>query len=56
MEQLYNTHTENYAGLYREIIDLTMAPGTYLSENPFCALFGVSHSMIQVALMHYREL
>ena len=36
MEQ-YKTDAEIYAVLEREIIDLTIRPGSSLSENPLCA-------------------
>lgn len=39
MEQ-YKTDTEIYEVLEREIIDLTIRPGSSLSENPLCARFG----------------
>ncbi len=34
MEQQYKTDAEIYAVLEREIIDLTIRPGSSLSENP----------------------
>ena len=34
MEQQYKTDAEIYAVLEREIIDLTLRPGSSLSENP----------------------
>ena len=37
MEQQYKTDAEIYAVLEREIIDLTIRPGSSLSENPLCA-------------------
>ena len=39
MEQ-YKTDAEIYEVLEREIIDLTIRPGSSLSENPLCARFG----------------
>ena len=39
MEQ-YKTDAEIYEVLKREIIDLTIRPGSSLSENPLCARFG----------------
>ena len=38
MEQ-YRTDAEIYAVLEREIIDLTIRPGSLLSENPLCSRF-----------------
>ena len=38
MEQ-YRTDAEIYAVLEREIIDLTIRPGSLLSENPLCTRF-----------------
>ena len=46
MEQQYKTDAEIYAVLEREIIDLTLRPGSSLSENPLCARFGAPRSMI----------
>ena len=43
MEQQYKTDAEIYAVLEREIIDLTIRPGSSLSENPLCARFGAPH-------------
>ena len=40
MEQQYKTDAEIYAVLEREIIDLTIRPGSSLSENPLCTRFG----------------
>ena len=42
----YKTDAEIYAVLEREIIDLTLRPGSSLSENPLCARFGAPRSMI----------
>ncbi|MDV5043045.1 hypothetical protein R2O95_14255, partial [Faecalibacterium duncaniae] len=39
-----------YAVREREIIDLTLRPGSSLSENPLCARFGAPRSMIRVVL------
>ena len=36
----YKTDAEIYAVLEREIIDLTLRPGSSLSENPLCAALG----------------
>ena len=44
----YKTDAEIYAVLEREIIDLTLRPGSSLSENPLCARFGAPRSMIRV--------
>ena len=54
MEQ-YKTDTEIYAVLEREIIDLTLRPGSSLSENPLCARFGAPRSMIRVVLQKLQE-
>ena len=43
----YKTDAEIYAVLEREIIDLTLRPGSSLSENPLCARFGAPRSMIR---------
>ena len=45
MEQQYKTDAEIYAVLEREIIDLTIRPGSSLSENPLCARFGAPRSL-----------
>ena len=49
MEQ-YKTDAEIYAVLAREIIDLTLRPGSALSENPLGARFGapVSYTHLDV--------
>ena len=47
MEQ-YKTDAEIYAVLEREIIDLTIRPGSSLSENPLCARFGAPRTLIRV--------
>ena len=49
MEQ-YRTDAEIYAVLEREIIDLTIRPGSLLSENPLCSRFAAPRSMIRVVL------
>ena len=49
MEQ-YKTDAEIYAVLEREIIDLTIRPGSSLSENPLCARFGAPRTLIRVVL------
>lgn len=54
MEQ-YKTDTEIYTVLEREIIDLTLRPGSSLSENPLCARFGAPRSMIRVVLQKLQE-
>ena len=46
MEQ-YKTDTEIYTVLEREIIDLTIRPGSSLSENPLCARFGAPRSIVE---------
>ena len=55
MEQQYKTDAEIYAVLEREIIDLTLRPGSSLSENPLCARFGAPRSMIRVVLQRLQE-
>ena len=54
MEQ-YKNDTEIYAVLEREIIDLTIRPGSSLSENPLCARFGAPRSLIRVVLQKLQE-
>ena len=54
MEQ-YKTDAEIYAVLEREIIDLTIRPGSLLSENPLCARFGAPRSLIRVVLQRLQE-
>ena len=54
MEQ-YKTDAEIYEVLEREIIDLTIRPGSSLSENPLCARFGAPRSMIRVVLQRLQE-
>ena len=54
MEQ-YKTDAEIYAVLEREIIDLTLRPGSSLSENPLCTRFGVPRSLIRVVLQKLQE-
>ena len=49
MEQ-YKTDAEIYAVLEREIIDLTIRPGSPLSENPLCARFGAPRTLIRMVL------
>ena len=49
------TDAEIYAVLEREIIDLTLRPGSSLSENPLCARFGAPRSMIRVVLQRLQE-
>ena len=51
----YKTDAEIYAVLEREIIDLTLRPGSSLSENPLCARFGAPRSMIRVVLQRLQE-
>lgn len=55
MEQQYKTDAEIYAVLEREIIDLTLRPGSSLSENPLCARFGAPRSLIRVVLQKLQE-
>ena len=54
MEQ-YRTDAEIYAVLEREIIDLTIRPGSLLSENPLCTRFAAPRSMIRVVLQKLQE-
>ena len=54
MEQ-YRTDAEIYAVLEREIIDLTIRPGSLLSENPLCSRFAAPRSMIRVVLQKLQE-
>lgn len=54
MEQ-YKTDAEIYAVLEREIIDLTLRPGSSLSENPLCTRFGAPRSLIRVVLQNCRR-
>ena len=51
------TQTEDkiYTTLEREIIDLTLRPGSALSENPLCARFGAPRSLIRVVLQRLQE-
>ena len=55
MEQQYKTDAEIYAVLEREIIDLTLRPGSSLSENPLCTRFGAPRSLIRVVLQKLQE-
>ena len=41
--------------LEREIIDLTIRPGSSLSENPLCARFGAPRTLIRVVLQKLQE-
>ena len=54
MEQ-YKSDAEIYAVLEREIIDLTLRPGSPLSENPLCARFSAPRSLIRVVLQRLQE-
>ena len=54
MEQ-YKTDAEIYEVLEREIIDLTIRPGSSLSENPLCARFGAPRTLIRVVLQKLQE-
>ncbi len=55
MEQQYKTDAEIYDVLEREIIDLTLRPGSSLSENPLCTRFGAPRSLIRVVLQRLKE-
>lgn len=55
MESQYKSEAAIYAVLEREIIDLTLRPGSTLSENPLCARFGVPRSLIRVVLQKLQE-
>ena len=55
MEQQYKTDAQIYAVLEREIIDLTIRPGSSLSENPLCARFGAPRTLIRVVLQKLQE-
>ena len=46
---------EIYEVLEREIIDLTLRPGSPLSENPLCARFGVPRALIRVVSQRLQE-
>ena len=51
----YKTDAEIYEVLEREIIDLTIRPGSSLSENPLCARFGAPRTLIRVVLQKLQE-
>ena len=51
----YMTDAEIYAVLEREIIDLTLRPGSSLSENPLCTRFNAPRSLIRVVLQRLQE-
>lgn len=55
MERSYPNDNEIYEILEREIIDLTLRPGSSLSENPLCLRFGAPRSLIRVVLQRLRE-
>ena len=57
MEQQYGKtkDAEIYEVLEREIIDLTIRPGSSLSENPLCARFGAPRTLIRVVLQKLQE-
>lgn len=55
MEAKHYTDDEIYNILEQEIIDLTLVPGSSLSENSLCTRFGVPRSLIRVVLQHLRE-
>ena len=54
-QQTYKADAEIYEVLEREIIDLTIRPGSSLSENPLCARFGAPRSLIRVVLQRLQE-
>ena len=54
-QQTYKADAEIYEVLEREIIDLTIRPGSLLSENPLCARFGAPRSLIRVVLQRLQE-
>ena len=51
----YMTDAEIYAVLEREVIDLTLRPGSSLSENPLCTRFNAPRSLIRVVLQRLQE-
>ena len=54
-KQTYKTDAAIYDVLEREIIDLTIRPGSSLSENPLCTRFGAPRSLIRVVLQKLQE-
>ncbi len=54
-QEQYKTDAEIYAVLEREVIDLTLRPGSSLSENPLCARFEAPRSLIRVVLQRLQE-
>ena len=54
MQQSYSCD-DIYQILQSEIIDLTIKPGTLLSENALCARFGVSRTPIRSVLQRLQE-
>ena len=54
-QQTYKTDAAIYDVLEREIIDLTIRPGSLLSENPLCTRFGAPRSLIRVVLQKLQE-
>jgi len=48
-------HDTVYPRLHREILELTIKPGTLISENALCARFGVSRTPVRAALQRLRE-
>ena len=54
-QQTYKTDAAIYDVLEREIIDLTILPGSSLSENPLCTRFGAPRSLIRVVLQKLQE-
>ena len=54
-QQTYKTDAAIYDVLEREIIDLTLRPGSSLSENPLCTRFGAPRSLIRVVLQKLQE-
>ena len=54
-QQTYKTDAAIYDVLEREIIDLTLRPGSLLSENPLCTRFGAPRTLIRVVLQRLQE-
>jgi len=55
MEKSYPSEEEIFKILQQEIIDLTLRPGSSLSENPLCARFGAPRSLVRVVLQRLQE-
>lgn len=51
----FPSENEIYAQLEREIIDLTLLPGSSLSENSLSSRFGAPRSLVRVVLQRLRE-